>query len=46
MNIASKSEAKHMDIVLNKTNIATDFEEQKCSLDNDFKAIEDPIVIA
>ena len=36
---------KHKDTVLNKTDIiVTEFEEQKFSLDNDFKDIEDLIV--
>ena len=35
---------KHKDTVLNQTDIITEFEEQKCSLDNEFKNIEDLIV--
>ena len=44
MKIA-RSAVKHKDTVLNKTDIiVTEFEEQKSSLDNDFKDIEDLIV--
>jgi hypothetical protein len=44
MNIA-RSAVKHKDTVMNKTGvIVTEFEEQKFSLDNDFKDIEDLIV--
>ena len=44
MKIA-RSAVKHKDTVLNKTDIiVTEFEEQKFSLDNDFKDIEDLIV--
>ena len=44
MNIA-RIAVKHKDTVLNKTDIiVTEFEEQKFSLDNDFKDIEDLIV--
>ena len=44
MKIA-RSVVKHKDTVLNKTDIiVTEFEEQKSSLDNDFKDIEDLIV--
>ena len=40
-----RSAVKHKDTVLNKTDIiVTEFEEQKFSLDNDFKDIEDLIV--
>ena len=38
----ARSAVKHKDTVLNKTDIiVTEFEEQKSSLDNDFKDIED-----
>ena len=41
----ARSAVKHKDTVLNKTDIiVTEFEEQKSSLDNDFKDIEDLIV--
>ena len=41
----ARSAVKHKDTVLNKTDIiVTEFEEQKFSLDNDFKDIEDLIV--
>ena len=44
MKIA-RSAVKHKDTVLNKTDIiVTEFEEQKFSLENDFKDIEDLIV--
>ena len=44
MKIA-RSAVKHKDTVLNKTDIiVTEFEEQKFSLDSDFKDIEDLIV--
>ena len=42
--IARESAVKHQDKVFNETNVVTYFEEQKCSLDNDFKDIEDLIV--
>ena len=35
---------KHKDTLLTEINILTEFEEHKCSLDNDFKDIEDLIV--
>ena len=35
---------KHKNTVLNEINIFTEFEEQKCSLGNDFKDIEDLIM--
>ena len=44
MKIASDSVVKDKDTVLNEINIFTKCEEQKCSLDNDFKDIEDLIV--
>ena len=44
MKIARESAVKHKDTVLAEINIFTKFEEQKCSLDNDFKDIEDLIV--
>ena len=44
MEIARESAVKHKDTVLNKINIFTEFEEEKCSLDNDFEDIEDLIV--
>ena len=45
MKIGIESAVKHKDTVLNKTDIiVTEFEEQKFSLDNDFKDIEDLIV--
>merc|ERR1719505_490786 len=44
MKIARESEVKHKDTVLAEINIFTKFEEKKCSLDNDFKDIEDLIV--
>ena len=44
MKIARESAVKHKDTVLTEINIFTEFEEQKCSLDNDFKDIEDLIV--
>ena len=46
MKTARESAVKHKDTVLNEINISTEFEEQKCSLDNDFKDIEDLIVIS
>ena len=44
MKIARESAVKHKDTALAEINILTEFEEQKCSLDNDFKDIEDLIV--
>ena len=44
MKTARESAVKHKDTVLNEINISTEFEEQKCSLDNDFKDIEDLIM--
>ena len=44
MKIARESAVKHKNTVLTEINILTEFEEQKCSLDNDFKDIEDLIV--
>ena len=44
MKIARESAVKHKDTALAEINIFTEFEEQKCSLDNDFKDIEDLIV--
>ena len=44
IKIARKSAVKHKDTVLAEINIFNEFEEQKCSLDNDFKDIEDLIV--
>ena len=41
---ARESAVQHEDTVLNETNIFTEFEEQKCILDNYFKDIEDLIV--
>ena len=44
MKIARESAVKHKNTVLTEINILTEFEEQKSSLDNDFKDIEDLIV--
>ena len=44
MKIARESAVKHKATVLAETNVLTEFEEQKCNLDNDFKVIEDLIV--
>ena len=44
MKNARESTLKYKDTVLNETDFVTDFEEQKCSIDNDFKHIEDLIV--
>ena len=44
IKIARESAVKHKNTVLTEINILTEFEEQKCSLDNDFKDIEDLIV--
>ena len=44
IKIARESAVKHKDTVLAEINIFNEFEEQKCSLDNDFKDIEDLIV--
>ena len=44
MKIARESAVKHKATVLAETNVLTEFEEQKCNLDNDFKIIEDLIV--
>ena len=44
MKIARKSAVKDKDTVLHEINIFTEFEEQKRSLDNEFKDIEDLIV--
>ena len=44
MKIARERAVKHKNTVLTEINILTEFEEQKCSLDNDFKDIEDLIV--
>ena len=44
MKIARESAVTHKDTVLAEINIFTKFEEQKYSLDNDFKDIEDLIV--
>ena len=40
LKIARGSTMKYKDTVLNETNIVGKFEEQKCSLDSDFKEIE------
>ena len=39
MKIASESALKHKDTVIDEINISTEFEEQKYSLDNNFKDI-------
>ena len=44
IKIARESAVKHKNTVLTEINILTEFEEQKSSLDNDFKDIEDLIV--
>ena len=44
IKIARESAVKHKDTVLAEINISNEFEKQKCSLDNDFKDIEDLIV--
>ena len=44
MKIARESAVKHKDTALAEINIFTKFEKHKCSLDNDFKDIEDLIV--
>ena len=44
IKIARESAVKHKDTVLAEINIFNEFEEQKCSLDNDFKDIEDLII--
>ena len=44
MKIARESAVKQKDTVIDEIDIFTDFEEQKCSLDNDVKDIEDLIV--
>ena len=44
MKIARESAVKRKNTVLTEINILTEFEEQKSSLDNDFKDIEDLIV--
>ena len=44
MKITWESAVKHKDTLLTEINIFTEFEEQKCSLDNDFKDNEDLIV--
>ena len=43
MKIARESAVKYEDTLLTEINILTEFEEQKSSLDNDFKDIEDLI---
>ena len=44
LKIARESAVKHKATVLAEINIFNEFEEQKCSLDNDFKDIEDLIM--
>ena len=44
IKIARESAVKHKDTVLIEINIFTEFEEQKCSLGNDFEDIENLIV--
>ena len=44
MKIARESAVKRKATVLAETNVLTEFKEQKCNLDNDFKVIEDLIV--
>ena len=44
IKIARESAVKHKDTVLAEINIFNEFEEHKCSLDNDFKDIVDLIV--
>ena len=46
MQITRESAVKHKDTVLAEINILTEFEEQICSLDNNFKEIEDLIAIS
>ena len=44
IKFARESAVKHKDTVLAEINTFNEFEEQKCSLDNDFKDIEDLIM--